>query len=227
MSVSRIRLVPEEYDLGSLRLYREDLVKIATEAAEAGVLKIVAGDHEATAPGDFEALPEQLANVTITAARAGSPGGVELSFTADSATVRLTEPSKETRGILVGIRQVCEPRRPRWRSRIPLSRPATFAVLLIGCMAAALVTVAIILAVTPKQGTASWASSPATAVLASAVLLAAVGYIALDRRPRIVIINAPRAERPDFWERTRDSWNVGVVTTVGGIIAGYLLGKFT
>jgi hypothetical protein len=41
MSVVRTKLVTETYDLGSLRLYREDLVSIATAVAEAGDLKIV------------------------------------------------------------------------------------------------------------------------------------------------------------------------------------------
>jgi hypothetical protein len=228
VTVRQIRLVPEEHDLGALRLYREDLVKIATEAARAGALKIVAGDFEATSPDDFAALPSmQLASVTITSTPSDSPAAVEVGFTAGSATVRLTEPSLETRGVLVGIQQVCETRSLRWRSRMPRSQNATYTALLIGCIAAAFNIVFVILAISPTKGTPGWISSPATIALASAAFVASAGYVALDSRPRVMIINVPRADRPTFWERTRDSWKVGIITTVGGVIAGYLLAKLT
>jgi hypothetical protein len=40
MTVRRTKLVTEHYDLGALRIYREDLVAIATAISELGTLKI-------------------------------------------------------------------------------------------------------------------------------------------------------------------------------------------
>lgn len=39
------------------------------------------------------------------------------------------------------------------------------------------------------------------------------------------MINAPRADRPTYWQRTRDMWLVGVITALLGAVVGHLLGQ--
>ena len=93
MTVRRTKLDVEQYDLGSLRLYREDLRAIATAVAEAGDLSITCDGFEATSPGDFgDGLPETLKKVTIRAKNPDRLAAVEIRLSDQEAVARLTEP---------------------------------------------------------------------------------------------------------------------------------------
>jgi uncharacterized membrane protein YczE len=41
------------------------------------------------------------------------------------------------------------------------------------------------------------------------------------------VINAYRADRPTFLQRTRDDWVVELVCVAIGLVAGYILGRLT
>jgi hypothetical protein len=224
MTVRRIKLAEETYQLGALRLYREDLRAVAAAVAEVGELKISCDDSEADAPGDFDGLPETVTKLTITATRADPPGGMEVNFTSANSQVKLTEPDALMRGILSGIRLICEPRTRHIRGLVGRSEIAGFAFFIVGIAALIVESAAVIESISPN-GNAGWSRNPATIVLSGVGLLAAVGYFLLITRPKVVIINAPRADRPTYWQRTKYHWQVGIVTTVAGVIAGYLLAK--
>jgi hypothetical protein len=99
MSVVRTKLVTETYDLGSLRLYREDLVSIATAVAEAGELTIVAGGLEATSPPSHDATSTRVWMGAVNDMDAYQ--GLDLGFLIDVQHDRLVrgsevEPDKVT-----------------------------------------------------------------------------------------------------------------------------------
>lgn len=272
MTVRRVRRVIETYDLGALRLYREDLRAIAAAVAEAGDLSILCdGMTEATSPEDFDdpKLPERLSSVQFTVTRkearfvspemsdeataaAGSRQVASVLLSGREATVALADPDTLLAGVLQRVRLVCEGRRRRLASLVPpqpsrlgretqssRSRPGrrswwlTF-VLLIGFVVslsfAPLMTMATI---QPTTGTTATIqpTTPQGALIVLAVaaifLLGAIAALVLERRPRAVIINAMRADRPTYWQRTRDIWQVGIATAILGAVVGYVLGKFT
>jgi hypothetical protein len=75
MAVERIRAVTETHQLGSCRLYREDLQAIAIAVAEAGDLAIFFGDLSASAPEDLadSQIPKTPERVEITVLRDAGP----------------------------------------------------------------------------------------------------------------------------------------------------------
>jgi hypothetical protein len=239
MTVRRTRLYRVQYDLGSLRLYREDLRAIATAAAEAGDLAITCDGLEATSPDDFgDALPEKPRTMTISAGNRDTLSAVEIRLSAREATVLLTEPDTLLAGIVYRVRLICEPRRRRLRSALRVGRRDSWARIVsaaLGIVLAVLASVVAVLAavqasVAPQPGHhATGLSADIIALIASlgAVVLAALSFtVWAGNRPWVEIINAPRADRPTYWQRTGDMWLVGVITALLGAIAGYLLGRF-
>ncbi|SRR6266487_568576 len=242
VAVRRTRLVVESYDLGSLRLYREDLQAIATAVAEAGDLKIGGRDFEATSPADFEALDEHLTEVTILAKRATEPGGIQVRLSRRAAVAELVEPDTLTVGILVRIRLICGLRRMRLRSLMTrpddrgsrsyrgtsrLDRTVAAVVLTVASMAAGSLAY---LSSLPKgtHATAGWTTGLSIVVaIVAAIAVIAAGLLWLASRQRVVIVNAPRADRPTYWELTHDLWLIGTATALVGAVAGYLLGSLT
>lgn len=226
MTVRRTKLDVEQYDLGSLRLYREDLQAIAMAASEAGKLAITCDGFEATSPDDFgDALPEKLSRVTIKAANPDRPSAVEIRLAPREATVLLTEPDTLLAGIVSRVRLICEPRRRRMIS----------ALLRVGTGSAGLfVVTGVLLGSGAGFVVAGTVAHPTGGV--KAALFVSVGVLAVlsigfgiwfANRPWVEMINAPRADRPTYWQRTRDIWVVGVITALLGAVVGYLLGKYT
>jgi hypothetical protein len=243
VTVRRTKLTVERYDLGSLRLYREDLQAMATAAAEAGDLTIQCDGFEATSPDDFNSLPEKLANVNITAKRPADSSSLKIRISPKEAIVQLEEPDTLLAGILSRIRLICEPRRRRLRSLLPkdTSRLYALSVALVGSLiAAAAATVGAyqFTSVSPPNSNTSshsqhhsgggWTGLDTAGVVIGAIfLLSLVGYVILVAHPKVIIINAIRSERPTYWQRTRDNWLIGIATTILGVVLGYILGKLT
>jgi hypothetical protein len=180
---------------------------------------------------------------------ATSKPGVPVMFVVLSgleATVEMADPDTLMTGVLQRIRLVCEKRRRRLASVVPpqpprpgrqpqssRSRPVRRSWWLGNLLQAglllsvvALLVLAFAASLTPKQ---PFPAGPVIGIGASFAVFA-LGMLAtgvLVRRPRVVIINDMRVDRPTYWQRTRDIWQVGIATATLGAIVGYVLGKFT
>jgi len=227
MTVRRTGLSIERQDLGPVQLYREDLRAIAAAVSEVGSLAITCdGEYEASDPTDFDRLPERLVNVSISGQDADSKSSVEVKFDSTSAYVNLVEPDTHAFGVAVRINNICNQQR---RLRRLLYRKLGYALALGGTIS--LVAYTVIYA--GVNGTKT-AKPPWTDVWLNAVVpLVMLSMIAIGLglrwlgRHRVVIINAPRADRPGYWKRTSDLWVVGVITALLGAFVGYLLGRIT
>lgn len=239
MTLRQTRLRSEPHDLGSLRLYREDLVAIATAVAEIGELRIQASEQpvanrrgsyefEATSPEDFSGMPDQLAEVVIAARRTSPPGGgISVTLSRSRARADLVGPDTLMSGVLVRITQICELRRRRLRSLRSSSETSTLPVIVSPVIVAVVLLLIAILS-GGTGGTLKWSSSDTIITAVGGTLaLATAGWPLLASRPLVKIINAPIAERPTYWRRTRDSWTIGIVTAVFGTVLGFILGKIT
>jgi hypothetical protein len=226
----------ETHDLGCLRLYREEIREIAVAVAEAGDLHISCTNpegttYEGTTPDDLADMPENV-GVVLSATRPEQPGAqrsrptqIEVRLASRAATVELVEPDMLTAGILARIRQVCEPRRRLWRSLAPKSGAVMFLFFLPLLLASAWGFTSANL---PGAKEGRWGpANTAVAATAAALIVASLVVGMFARQPRVTVINAPRASRPTYWQRTRDGWVVGVVTGVIFTAVGYLLGKLT
>jgi hypothetical protein len=230
MTVSRTKWPVEPYGLGAVRLYREDLRAIAVAVAEVGDLEIAGDGFKATSPDDFETVDEKVPSMTIAARRAGSAGMIKVILSPKAALVELTDPDTLMSGVLVRIRQVCERRRRRLPSFLyrggssRLGVVDTLTLVMIGVALVGVVSVAF--ASQNAHGSAGW--NPAAGVVAGLVVSGIIScYVWSKITQKVVIVNALRAERPTYWQRTRDHWWIAIVTTVLGTVVGYLLGKFT
>lgn len=161
MTVRRTTVPEEKHDLRALRLYREDLLAIVTAVAEAGTLKISGEAMEADSPDDLDQFPPQLTTLTISAVKDDTTSPVIVELTKTAATVKLTDPSTQTRGILMGIRQICEPRRLRLRSRVSRFQSALPLVVLVGAVEIAFVVVTVSVGLGDPKKAAGWIVSPA------------------------------------------------------------------
>lgn len=112
MTVKRIGTRQETYELGHLKLYREDLEEIAKAVSEVGPLKISCGDWRMNDPADFAdpELPEALPDLVMTAQRPDSSTGVMVDLGARVASVKVAEPDTHIEGVLSRIQRITEPR---------------------------------------------------------------------------------------------------------------------
>lgn len=135
MAVQRAKKPREVYDLGCLRLYREDLEAIAgIVREECGNLLIEfhdEGQHTGNDPGDFAAvagvLPESLDHVTLTGKRNSTTFKVHLG---QRSEIVVKDPDNSARGAAHAIRDLGRARR-RWldgRVPWPKSRKRTIVV---------------------------------------------------------------------------------------------------
>lgn len=233
-------------DLGCPRLYRGDLQEIAKAVAEVGDLVITCSgeapgpqtrgiaSYEATAPGDFDGLPEKLISVTIAASTASS-GGIAVRLSPSAATAELTARSTLAEGAISHVQRVCERRRRRARSLVRWAEvgasPVVILLVLVVGVALPLGISYLIARARYLSGngpvTFAWSTTNTLIVAFDVVLMAAVvGILLLAGRPRAMIINAPWEQRPTYWERNRDAIVVGLATGIISAIIGYLLGKF-
>ena len=194
MAARRTRSRSETYQLGHIKLYRDELEDIAVALTEAGDLIIKTGEWEMTEPidlADNRELPEVLHHMTLTAhGVVTSADGttvigsvVDVVFSPTMARVTLLEPNTLTLGVLNRIQQVTTPHVRRWVPRFHLLR-------------------AVALTLLYRRGNVTSPLSKSGAVL----------------------INAYRTDRPTFWQRTRDDWIVGAVWAVVGVVLGGIVG---
>jgi hypothetical protein len=225
MSIRRPKLSPETYELGALHLYREELKAIASTVQELGSLEISCkakdGTYEATEPGDLDEIPEELKEVTITAKTANGQGSVIASFSEDNAHITLEEPDILIEGIRSRISAVCMPlRRRAWW----FCKSADNIVLVVGVLG----LIGLLIGAANNEKSRVWNSVWLNWIIPSFFLaLIVIGFVMqFYYEPReVIIINAPRADRPSYWQRTGDMWMVGVVTAIIGAIIGFILGK--
>jgi hypothetical protein len=224
----RRETVRESHDLGCLRLYREDLRAIAEAVSEVGELEITCTDFKGTTyttndVEDIDTLPEDIWGV-ISASRfepgkSGAASKIEVRFTAKKASVELVEPDTLTAGVLVRIQQVCSRNRRLLRTIAPSWTYPWFGLfppLLLAAWGGLSSAVSL-------KGN-HWGPGNTIVTVAFGILVVASLFVGfLTMQPRVVLINAPRATRPTYWQRTRDMWWVGIVTTLIGVIVGYLL----
>lgn len=179
MATRRVGLQIEDYELGHLRLYRDDLEKIAKAVAEIGELVIRCGDWEMTEPADFSdntELPDLLPELEI---EGRGQSAIDVRLGPNTASVTLVEPDTLTEGILSRIRRIAGAR----RRRLPL---------------------------VSVRGAHGYPYFQVSIPTSSAVL-----------------INAYRADRPSFWQRTRDDWFIGTVMLLLGGVLGYIVNMIT
>lgn len=224
--------VKESHDLGCLRLYREDIRAIAAAVSEAGELRISCTDNEGTtydasALEDLDELPEDVGFV-ISVPRPGEsqisyskPARIEVRLAPEKATVELVDPDTLTTGILVRIRNICASRRRRARSMLPQWGMYPWFGVFPPTVAA---IAAFTLGNLPGAQNNKWAAlNTVIVVVASLLIITSFSVGIFVRRPRVILINAPRASRPTYWERTRDMWWVGIITALIGALIGYVL----
>jgi hypothetical protein len=224
MVVKRTHDRTEIYRLGHVRLYRDDLEQIAKAVAEVGPLKIACPPWELTDPSDFANpdLPERLPELTMTAEHGGTDAKVEVSLGREVAEVTLTEPVTLTLGVLNRIQQVCHQRWWRWwigRLRIG-DWVATLAIVFPGVLVMIFDLSGIDLL---DHAMLVFGGLILGALMIS--LLAWTKNSSVSRKA--VLINAYRADRPSFWQRSRDDWVIGVVMLLLGGMLGYLVNQIT
>ncbi|MFL1430300.1 MULTISPECIES: hypothetical protein [unclassified Nocardiopsis] len=235
MAVERVKKRLETHPLGQLRLYRDELEAIAEALAEFGELEFTVNDElTGTEPGDFakmgDELPERLEHVRMKATSDDAAVVVELG---PVAGVGLVEPDMTARGALTAVEKICAPHRMR--------PPWIWPLLALAAVFVSYSVYAVIQAV--AQG-AKVGEALNTAVGASALLLV-IGFLASlfiippmalvlgwgpfrkddpRSRPRDVILNVPRAERPTFGERLVADGGVSAFWTVVGLVCGGAIG---
>jgi hypothetical protein len=219
MAVKRTQDRVESYQLGHVKLYRDDLEQITKAVMEVGDLRVACGAWELTDPGDFSdpELPERLPDLRMTAHPPGSKAGIEVVLGRWQAHVTLTEPDTRTLGVLSRIQQVCKVRNRGLR------RPTSLAMVVVP----GLITFGLARFSPPLSN-----SLTALFIAGWIVLYTFVGDFLLGRTrwggdESAFLINAYRTERPDFWQRTRDDWVVGAVWALIGGVIGYFVNQIT
>ena len=210
----------EEQTLGSVRVYRNDLRKIAFAVAKVGDLKITCDDRlHAEAPEDFVWLPRVMRSVVLSAECACCTRSVVVHICADHSFVRLTEPDDELRGVLNRIEAVCLPRRRVLRTSLGVSsdtplRNFGMSAFLGWCIWSLIGLLSRFLYGTPlahpmgRLAVIQWV----------AAVIVAAGVLLLASRPWVLIDNARHVERPGFWERNSDQLLVGIMLAVLGAV---------
>jgi hypothetical protein len=222
MTARRIGSQIETTHLGHVRLYRDELEKVAAAVGEVGDVTILCDDWELTDPADLgnDGIPDLLSRVSIGAQRSVTEDGrskdepvMAVALNGDEACVTIFEPGVLTEGALSRIQRIVGPRRRRWH--VPLAKGASGRETLasLGAIGGVLALVGYI--------------SPLLTPLFSIVAIAAVFFVLFARNRRVssaIVVNAYRKDRPSFWQRTRDDWVVATVMLVLGAIVGGFVG---
>jgi hypothetical protein len=217
--------VEEKYDLGYLNLYREELIAITRAVAELGEVSIECDNSEATSPEDFNNLPEELRWVSIKS-QGTSGTSIKVLLSHSAALVTVSYPNTLTAGILTRLRDIAKNSRRPFRSLIPQSEGFQIARYTISVIAwFALVVDVLVFSTHPHSKNWTQLEFGITSWSGSAVLLAAFIIGRLQKLTHVLITNAPRAERPSYWQRNGDTWVIGLITAVIGAVIGYFLGK--
>jgi hypothetical protein len=210
MAIRRKDATVKTTSMHHVRLYRDELEGIAKALSEFGELAITYDAYEATAAEDFTELPETGRDVKMTAKSGES--SVTVTLSPRSARIVEVEPTSATHGLASLIRSIAGR-----GSRVPLR----------AWLGLTPVVIPTLLAITyaPSLG-ANW-----SVIVVLFTML--ITMIVLRRIPARMtgesarVINAYRADRPTFLQRTRDDWVVELVCVAIGLVAGYILGRLT
>ena len=213
----------DSIDLGAPQLYREDLEQIARIVRDecAGQVKIEFFDergHVGDDPSAFtdhhaqDDTSEILRRLTISGERGNTK--VEVSFSPSTAQLVVTNPDNSARGAASQIHALCQRRAHAvMAQRVSLRRFAVSAVLALGLAAG--VGVDLLLDTARREALTWLAVLMFVLIILCAFLL--VFLFALDAVRGPVLVNAPRVERPSFWQRHRKD----VALLVAGGCIGY------
>lgn len=217
----------ERIDLGTPRLYREDLEQITRIVRDecAGQVIIEFFDDRARigdAPSAFadhhtqEDTSEILERLKISGERGDTK--VEVSFSPRDAQLVITNPDNSVRGAAGQIQNLCRERRRRFGGvHLLLSPPTEGLAGRVAEIALGVTGTAVLIAINPEL-VIGVSLDPAWALLAGAVSALVLLTVFLVQDPSgPALVNAPRLERPSWWQRHRKDL---FLLLVGGCI-GY------
>jgi hypothetical protein len=210
----------EERSLGSLRVYRNDLRRIAFVMAKVGDLKITCDDRlHGAAPEDFHWLPQVMRSVVLSAECACCRRSVEVHLCADHSFVRLTEPDEELYRVRTRIEAVCLPRCRQLRTSLGVSSNTPFRNFVISAFLGWCIWAFIGALSKVVYGTQlAHPMGPLAGMQWAAALIIAAGTFVWESRPWVLIDNVRHVERPGFWERNSDQLVVGIMMAVLGAV---------
>ncbi|KIH96435.1 hypothetical protein LP52_24990 [Streptomonospora alba] len=221
-----------EVALRLARLYREEIVEAARIIRdECGHVEIDFHDDRRTrgaSPEAFAAFantdvgPERLERLTISGRRGTT--ALSLDITRVEASVVLEEPTNSTRWAAEQLRRLCSPKRGFLRGSMPWKRRLIRRMSIFVLIALAIPLVFGIVLIQLVGGFMFVVTYLLFTVVFCVMLIAWQGTRYLLVSPNVVI-NAPRAERPTWWERHRKDVLLTLVSgTIGGVI-GYFVNQ--
>jgi hypothetical protein len=220
MATRRKKQRVDERRLGSLRVNRNDLRKIAIVVAKVGDLKITCDDRlHAEAPEDFRWLPQAMRSVVLSAECACCTRSVEVHLCADHSFVRLTEPDDELYAFRTRIEAVCLPRCRELRTSLGVSPDTPFRNFAISAFLGWCIWAFIGALYKLDHGAQLTHPMGRLAVIQwVAALIVATGILVWTWRPWVLIDNVRHVERPGFWARNSDQLVVGIMMAVLGAV---------
>jgi hypothetical protein len=227
MPIHSSRAERVRYSLGTPRLYREELEEIARilyQECEHN-LYIEFRDERgriAGKPEDFaeyaqlDGTPEILKFLILVGQRGRTT--MYVSFSPSGADLVVENPDNSARGAAMQIREICRENR---RLMGPLARAGLLAASL-----AAVVLLSIAASVVQQYG--EWRQE-AVILWALVIVIGPGGVLLISlgksqagvRTGACLLVNAPRSERPSWWERHRRD---ATALAIGGVI-GYLVNQ--
>ncbi|WP_174546539.1 hypothetical protein [Nocardiopsis dassonvillei] len=234
LRTSRAERVQTEF--GALRLYREEMEEIASIIAEecAGNLHINFRDargRSGSEPADLERYAEldDTPEILETLSLSGRRGETTMTFEIDDtvSTLVVVNPDNSSRGAASQIRELCLANRRFPRGRALLHNPYGPLPLgwVLGCSAAMFLVITGIglqvIAATPPEDESPF---QVAAVLVLGIV-GAMAMIAAQARPRSLLINASRAQRPTWWARHRKDVLLLLIGSVVGGLIGYFVNQ--
>lgn len=203
----------ESVDLGTPQLYREDLEQITRIVRDecAGQVIIEFFDDRARVGDDPSAFAdhhaqedtsELLERLKISGERGDTK--IEVSFSPRDAQLVITNPDNSARGAAGQIQSLCRERRRRFgRLHLLLSPPIEGLTARVAEIAGGATGLAVLLAINPELFIGV-SLDPVWALLAGAVsaLVLLTAFLVQDPGGP-ALVNAPRLERPSWWQRHR------------------------
>lgn len=233
------RLAPTVKNLGSLRLWREDLAGLVAlaEKLENVSLSLEANDCELT---DLEAdLPElgaRLRYFTLTATRAGGAEALAVRLSRSGSKVEATDPDLQTRAVISSIDDFAAAKRtlPLWFpyvSRVPAQaanpdrRVIVAAILFAVCAAWTAVAIVLVAANIDPHRLNATAPAPLPFSLGTGIpaALITITLIVSSIRARTLLFTGTRVEAPTFWQKN----GATILISVAIAAVFYVLGILT
>jgi hypothetical protein len=227
MSLKRLKPVIEQYELGSLRLWRDDLARIVGLMEQLnGAVNVEADNYEV---GDVEEdLPEiskQLDYFSVTVTKVDEDATqrrlLRLRVSKNDCSIAATDPDATTRGIISEIQSLAKKNR-----RLPLWLTA-----FIGSRSGLALGISALFALALAAGATLFLERfhfPTLAfifvlIMSSIGLLLSAGLLVGLVRSNTILFTETRAQAPTWWEEHRG--DVAIHVVVGA--AFFLLGLLT